>query len=239
MWRVYFRAISSVDVVKVVVGGAPTRPRLQLPPRPSPPRPPHLSVLPPALPRPLDRQLRMGRLSTQAWRLEALGPASLKRLRVRPSAGVTISATARTTQLLYSLWLLLRGASSLVWRWEFDFTCGLTHDGTAYCWGSNNFGQLGINTTNSSRVPVPVIGGLTFSSLAAGSQHTCGLVVPSGVAYCWGRNNHGFVGDGTTTTRLAPVPVSGGRVFSSISAAVHHTCGITPGGAAYCWGYNQ
>lgn len=120
-------------------------------------------------------------------------------------------------------------------------SCALTGDGSAYCWGANQFGQLGDGTLNSTADPVRVAGGLRFSSIAAGVVHTCG-VTTSGAAFCWGSNEDGQLGDGTRTNRATPVAVAGGLTFSSVDAGGNEwdrrsiTCGITVGGAAYCWG---
>ena len=123
-------------------------------------------------------------------------------------------------------------------------TCALTGAGDAYCWGLNYSGQLGTGTTDYSLVPVAVAGGLKFTTLAAtGGDHTCGLVA-SGAAYCWGKNDAGQIGDGTTIGtsfpgRTTPVPVSGGLTFSDLNAGGYHTCGVTSGGPSYCWGLNH
>src|SRR5256884_1268368 len=79
--------------------------------------------------------------------------------------------------------------------------------------------------------------GLTFASVSAGFEHTCGLTT-AGVAYCWGQGYAGKLGDGTTSDRSSPVLVAGGVRFVSLSAGGHHTCAVTAAGAAYCWGYN-
>jgi alpha-tubulin suppressor-like RCC1 family protein len=122
-----------------------------------------------------------------------------------------------------------------------EFTCGLTPDSTAYCWGSNQSGQLGDGTTNSRLTPgaVHMPTGIGLIAMTVGGAHACGLTV-NGEAYCWGENNsYGQVGDGTTTNRLAPVPVhSGGVTFASIAAGGAHTCGLTATGQTYCWGQN-
>ena len=124
--------------------------------------------------------------------------------------------------------------------------CGLTSAGKAYCWGSNWYGQLGDGTSVAERpVPSAVSGGLVFTSLVDSGSHRCGLVA-DGKAYCWGYNDSGQLGDGTTgsasaydsANRSAPVAVLGGRSFSSLSAGGYHTCGLTTTGAAYCWGAN-
>jgi alpha-tubulin suppressor-like RCC1 family protein/uncharacterized protein YjdB len=119
-----------------------------------------------------------------------------------------------------------------------DFACGLTTAGAAYCWGSDGSGRLGDGMAAfTQETPVPVQGGLTFTALSVGGAHACGLS-SAGAAYCWGLNDHGQVGDGSTTSQLTPVPVQGGLAFTSISAGQAHTCGLTLMGVAYCWGDN-
>ena len=116
-------------------------------------------------------------------------------------------------------------------------TCGLTVTGNAYCWGFNDFGQLGDGSTTGSLTPVLVSGGIRFSSINTKGGHTCG-VTSMGDAYCWGENFRGQLGDGTTINRLTPVLVSGGLSFASVSTAYSETCGVTTAGDAYCWGEN-
>lgn len=118
------------------------------------------------------------------------------------------------------------------------FTCGVTADNLAYCWGDDEFGQLGDDGTHNFTVPHPVAGGHHFRQISAGSLHAC-AVTPQNRAYCWGRNTFGALGDGTDAFRQRhPVPVVGGLQFSSVSAGNQYTCAVTPSGAAYCWGDN-
>lgn len=122
-----------------------------------------------------------------------------------------------------------------------SFTCALTVAGAAYCWGSQLAGWLGdgvIATSNDQvrTTPNPVLGGITFASLSVGSGHTCGLTA-AGVAWCWGDNQQGQLGDGTETTRAQPTQVTGGMTFTKISAGGNHTCALTSAGKAYCWGH--
>lgn len=77
-----------------------------------------------------------------------------------------------------------------------------------------------------------------FASVSAGGGYSCG-VTPSGEGYCWGLNDAGQLGDGTTTDRVLPVAVSGGLSFASIHAGSSVTCGITVSDVAYCWGANN
>ena len=119
-------------------------------------------------------------------------------------------------------------------------TCGLTGDGTAYCWGSNASGQLGDNSTTRRTAPVAVMTQLKFGSLDLGEAHTCGL--SAGAAYCWGDNTRGQLGDGTTASRPVPGPVGGFHSFTQIAAGgfnIGHTCALTADGTAYCWGDNE
>ncbi|HEV7838960.1 MAG TPA: hypothetical protein VGO75_12895 [Gemmatimonadaceae bacterium] len=123
----------------------------------------------------------------------------------------------------------------------FWHTCGVTASGAAYCWGSNVEGALGDGTTTTPSEPVAVSApvGVTFVSVSAGGGHTCG-VTSTGVAYCWGENPYGGLGDGTTTASPAPVQVSAaGLSFSYVSAGDEHSCALTRSGVAYCWGRND
>ena len=76
---------------------------------------------------------------------------------------------------------------------------------------------------------------LRQATVATGNYHSCALD-SSGSAWCWGFNQYGSLGDGTTTTRSAPAPVTGGQTFASLTAGALHTCGLTGAGIAYCWG---
>jgi alpha-tubulin suppressor-like RCC1 family protein len=118
------------------------------------------------------------------------------------------------------------------------FTCGITTDDRAYCWGDNSNGQLGDGTTTRRFTPVAVAGGRRFHQVRAGLGHTCAITTDH-VAYCWGYNGDGRLGDGTTTQRLTPVRVAGGRLWRQLSAGEAHTCGVTTASRPYCWGRNS
>jgi alpha-tubulin suppressor-like RCC1 family protein len=87
-------------------------------------------------------------------------------------------------------------------------TCALATDGTAYCWGQNLRGQLGIGSNENQSSPTRVTGGLRFRTLEAGGAVTCGITT-EGAEYCWGMNQDGQIGDGTRENRPSPVRVSG------------------------------
>jgi hypothetical protein len=89
-------------------------------------------------------------------------------------------------------------------------TCGIATTGLTYCWGDNSRGQLGNGVSgNITAAPTLVTGGLAFAQITAGGSHTCGLLAGGRqtAAYCWGANNEGQLGDGTTTDRLVPTGV--------------------------------
>jgi alpha-tubulin suppressor-like RCC1 family protein len=119
-----------------------------------------------------------------------------------------------------------------------NFTCGLDSDGHAFCWGDDTAGELGDGANDTDRrVPTPVVGGLSFTSIAAGNAHACGITV-QGDAYCWGRNGSGQLGDGSTADHSSPGRVKGSAGFASITAGGVHTCAVDTHGEAFCWGRN-
>ncbi|NCV80111.1 MAG: hypothetical protein EBW25_04935, partial [Actinobacteria bacterium] len=94
-------------------------------------------------------------------------------------------------------------------------------------------GNLSLGGTSSDTItytaPPPKV--------SAGSLHTCG-VTGAGVLNCWGINDNGQLGDGTTTQRNSPVVIDSGTSYSQISAGNSYTCGITTARVLKCWGYN-
>jgi alpha-tubulin suppressor-like RCC1 family protein len=99
--------------------------------------------------------------------------------------------------------------------------------------GVTNSPQAITVSLSVSAPPLPIT-----PTVTAGSSHTCRLS-SSGIAYCWGDNSYGQLGDGSTTTRLTPVAVAGGFAFASLVAGGDHTCAVTTTGASYCWGRND
>ena len=116
-----------------------------------------------------------------------------------------------------------------------EHTCGTTVDGVAYCWGQGIDGQLGTGVDPASKVPVAVLGGLSFSMLSAAGSNTCGIA--NNKAYCWGQGSSGHIGNGSSSDQLQPAPVSGGHEFQSISTGANYSCALTTEGKAYCWGF--
>src|SRR6266566_4215202 len=123
--------------------------------------------------------------------------------------------------------------------------CGVSITGAAYCWGWNQFGQLGASSPEfcvdasgfepCSDHPIAVSGTVSFQTITSGNAHVCGLA-SNGVAYCWGLNDSGQLGDGSTVNRNAPTPVTGGYMFRALTAGGGFTCGTTTDSTVFCWG---
>ena len=142
-----------------------------------------------------------------------------------------------------------------------EHACAVTIGGDVWCWGRNNYGQIGnglINTTLYTQ-PVRVTGlgqasGIPVSQIAASiwSSHTCAIGLSSAgpKVYCWGRNDQGQVGNGTYSHQPSPAAVyddSGlaGRTVTDIFTSSSQTQGLNGSSCAvasgrfYCWGNNS
>jgi alpha-tubulin suppressor-like RCC1 family protein len=129
-----------------------------------------------------------------------------------------------------------------------EHTCALVADGSAYCWGSNEFGQLGVAADTTTclredrpiackRQPVAVAGGVKFQKIRAGRAHTCGLALDNHI-YCWGDNLDGQLGDPSVRRTTVPVPVLSSDSFTDLATGGKHTCGLRTDAVLLCWGAN-
>jgi alpha-tubulin suppressor-like RCC1 family protein len=121
-----------------------------------------------------------------------------------------------------------------------NFYCAVNAAGEGFCWGSARHGQLGDGTlpvggASSSSAPIAVAGETSWAMIEPGGDFACGLDT-AGIAYCWGTNFFGQLGDGTLDDRPTPVRVSTSLTFASIATGKDHACALRPSGEAYCWG---
>ena len=122
----------------------------------------------------------------------------------------------------------------------YSHTCALSAAGGVWCWGFNDYGQLGDNTTVSHNAPVAVSGlDSGVKAIAAGANHTCAVTI-AGNLKCWGLNQSGQLGNNTASQMRIPTAVSGlNGIVASITAGGEHTCALTTTGGMYCWGGNS
>jgi alpha-tubulin suppressor-like RCC1 family protein len=122
-------------------------------------------------------------------------------------------------------------------------TCALTLDGSAYCWGSQAYGALGNGVddrvlADAISTPVAVSGGGHYTALAGDVYSSC-AVTSAGSGECWGFDGDGNLGDGSTTNRPVPGPISTTLTLSSIAMSHYtnsHACALTTAGDIVCWG---
>ncbi len=129
----------------------------------------------------------------------------------------------------FSDWTMINGDDSTA--------CGIRSSGRAYCWGENDNGELGNNSTTASDTPTEVFGNHTdWTYIDAGADHACGIR-NSGEAYCWGLDDEGQLGNGTDGASQIPDLVDGGHSdWIMITVGSQHSCGVRSTGDLYCWG---
>lgn len=118
-------------------------------------------------------------------------------------------------------------------------TCFIDKDKKVFCFNQNTYGQLGTSTsTPASSDPVEVSGlGGGARQVAAGDHFSCALVA-GGDVYCWGRNDKGQLGDGSTKDRSSPVKIALNAPARLITLGARHGCAVLEAGGLQCWGDN-
>lgn len=119
-------------------------------------------------------------------------------------------------------------------------SCVLRGSGTVACWGANSVGQLGDGSTIDRLTPVDVLGvsgavGVAVSAGTLGLTHAC-AVLDTGRVRCWGSNDHGQLGDGSTIDRSTPVEVAGLGNATQVAVGPAHSCALLDTGSVSCWG---
>lgn len=132
-----------------------------------------------------------------------------------------------------------------------EFACGIFNDsggssGKVYCWGKNDTGQLGDNSTTTPAVGTikQAQGSADFFSISLGENHSCGVKKDgsSGKVYCWGSGSEGKLGNNASADTTTPVQVDAtlmGSEVAQVTAGLNHTCALTTGKKVYCWGSGE
>jgi hypothetical protein len=123
--------------------------------------------------------------------------------------------------------------------------CALESNDTLWCWGLNNYGQVG-NAAATDAGPIPNVTAPVrvnyfagVVSVAAGGTHTCALAV-SGFfnLYCWGNNTFGQLGNNTTNSTTSPTNSTFVSAVVQVVLSQNSTCALHPDGSVSCWGEN-
>jgi alpha-tubulin suppressor-like RCC1 family protein len=134
---------------------------------------------------------------------------------------------------------------------EWYHACALTKTGTVKCWGTNNYGNLGIGSTTGPEIcdastmmiggpncafsPQVVPGLNSVKAIALSANSTCALLT-DGTAKCWGMNRDGELGDGNTTDSSSPVSVTGLATGIDLEGGYSHFFAILDDGTVVAWG---
>lgn len=113
-------------------------------------------------------------------------------------------------------------------------SCAVDDAGGAWCWGQNEYGQLGAGRGEHGRAPVAVSSDRPMAAIVVGSEHSCALD-QTGTAWCWGRDLEGQRGDGPGPSAGSLRLVAGGHDLTAIGAD-SLSCALDRAGAAWCWG---
>lgn len=153
---------------------------------------------------------------------------------IKTSAGSDISSPIMTDKVGSSNnWLMVSNGSR--------FACGIDESFYLWCWGRNNYGQLGNGTTSDSSSPVQV-GNNTWAKVSCGTDHVLAIERTSNKLYAWGRNDFGQLGDNTTNNKSTPTQI-GNLAWLTISAGNKFSAAIinynTYNGDLFTWGKNN
>ncbi|MCA9704407.1 MAG: DUF4215 domain-containing protein [Myxococcales bacterium] len=124
----------------------------------------------------------------------------------------------------------------------YDHNCALDVAGAVWCWGDNTNRQLGHGGADTVDSPtpqvVPMPGGLTVIDLGMGDDHSC-VVLSDNTVACWGDDDNGQLGDGTSGTDSGDAAVVPGLVaVLDVEGGDDHTCARDDLGQLWCWGDN-
>ena len=119
-----------------------------------------------------------------------------------------------------------------------DHACAVKTDGTVWCWGNGNFGELGNAATDDANAPVQVMGVTGAKQVSAGGTFSCALDM-TGAISCWGKNDSGQLGDGTMSDSRTASHIASLTGATQIASGYGHSCALLGDGSVTCWGRDQ
>jgi alpha-tubulin suppressor-like RCC1 family protein len=140
------------------------------------------------------------------------------------------------------------GTNMSIGKWQvltnnnFYTTCGIElTTNLGFCWGENSKGQLGVGDKTDKLIPTVISGGKQWKSITTYSNTTCGIELNTNKGFCWGLNNYGQLGDGSTIDKSISTEIYGGKQWKYIYRNSYYTtCGIELNtNKGFCWGRNN
>jgi hypothetical protein len=119
-----------------------------------------------------------------------------------------------------------------------DHTCATKIDGTLWCWGANEAGQLGLGDQTPRDTPTRIGAGADWTDIRINTFHSCGMKT-DGSIWCWGRNIEGQLGVGDINDRETPAESGVDRDWSEVAAGRFFTCATKRSGSIWCAGKNE
>ncbi len=119
-------------------------------------------------------------------------------------------------------------------------TAAIKNDGTLWTWGRNNHGQLGIGSPGARENPTVVDAGsgLHWVSVSTGDYHTV-AIKNDGTLWAWGWNNHGQLGNDSTTDENSPIKIGVASNWVSVSGGDFFSIAINENDQLWAWGDNE
>ena len=158
----------------------------------------------------------------------------------RGQLGIGNNTTPKTSPVIVSLGSNKK--AKMITTGEHHACAIIMDDHSIKCWGENQSGQIGDDSTDPRTSPVTVnlAKDRTAQTISAGGEHTCALLDDRSIV-CWGLNDNGQLGDGTTTQRNTPTSVSMNSFHwpESLSLGHKHSCALLGNGTPLCWGAND
>jgi alpha-tubulin suppressor-like RCC1 family protein len=183
--------------------------------------------------------LALATLTMGALLLSACG-ASVTEVANLPNGG-TVTAVVSPSRVvagqIYTYEATSSSGTTVTWSWG-DGSPDTVGSTVQKVWNRPGSQTVTLSATGiSSKAAVTQTVVVAGEPVSAGGYHTCALQ-GNGTVLCWGSNQYGQLGDGTTTTRTITAAVTGLTDAVAISTSLYNTCALKAGGSVVCWGWN-